>query len=101
LNPFKNRRYCPRVLVNDSSKTFWEYSRYIICKTTSCDVGYSFNSSLANNINNLWQQLVLVIMAFLQSNNATLNFHYEITCFTYITVGAIRASPSEIAPPGS
>ncbi len=34
--------------MDDSSKPFWKHSRYIVCETTTCDVGNPLYPSLAD-----------------------------------------------------
>lgn len=60
LYPFEHWRDYPRVLVDDSSKAFWKHSRYVIRKTTTSNMSYSFHTSLANNIKHLFQEKQMV-----------------------------------------
>lgn len=56
LYPFEHWRDTPRVLVDDGSKAFWKHSRYVIRKTTTSNMSYSFYTSLANNIKHLFSR---------------------------------------------
>ena len=47
LNPLKHTWDFPGVIMDDSTKPFWKHSRYIVCETTTCDVGNPLYPTLA------------------------------------------------------
>ena len=47
LNPLKQTWYFPGVIMDDSNKPFLKHSMYIVCETTTCDVGNPLYPTLA------------------------------------------------------
>ena len=56
LDPFENRQNFPRILVDNSTEAFRKNSRYVVGKTTSCDMGYALYASFANQIKYLFSK---------------------------------------------